>query len=102
MTSKYAIKLSTTLSSKLSKLKFTKIKGGTSMMEKLKKIFDNSNKQKEIYKTLRSLYKSNLSGAEKIAYLLNRGDVFTKIGEFFEMVEINLESHLFTERNAKQ
>ena len=102
ITSKYALKLSKTLSPNLSKVKFSNIKGAGNMNDKLKSIFDGSDKKKEIFKVLRSLYKSTLSGPEKIKYLQNRGGVFTKIGDFFEMLEIALESHLYMERNSKQ
>jgi hypothetical protein len=100
LTYKYAMKIARSLSTNIKNFRFGKVKGGISMWEKLKKIFGKSDKQKEIYKIFRSLHKSSLQPEEKIKYLKSKGDVYSKIGEFFEGLEIAVESCLFNERNA--
>jgi hypothetical protein len=77
----------------------TKAKGFSTIMNKLKRIFEKSTQKSKIVKKIKNLYKHDLPKEEKIKFLKNMEGVFIDLANFYEALEIVVESYVVTERS---
>ncbi|OMJ74673.1 hypothetical protein SteCoe_26352 [Stentor coeruleus] len=96
---KYSIKFLRSFSPSYAGIQMTKAKGFSTIMNKLKRIFEKSMQKSKIVKKIKYLYKHELPKEEKINFLKNMEGVFLELANFYEAFEIVLESYVVTERS---